>query len=123
MAASQRRKGARYEVEVARDLTKLGIESERAARCGVGRGEDLLCWTAGRRDRLPLTVECKRRAALACERHLEQAEATAKPGDVAMVAMRGNNGESMVLLRLGDLIRLARVIAKALGEPVFPESE
>lgn len=96
MSASQRRKGASYEREVAHYLsTVFGEPVKRNLSQSRDGGDDIR--VSG------LVVECKRRRRIAVLRWYEQAKRAAGDGGVPVVVMREDAGESFALVKLSDL--------------------
>jgi hypothetical protein len=99
VSAMQRRKGASYEREVCGVLSdSLGRVVTRNLGQARDGGDDI---TLGR-----FRIECKRRNRIASEAFLKQCEACCKPGETPLVVLRGDGGESMVLMRLADFLPL-----------------
>lgn len=105
MSKSQRTKGATYEREIAFAFSE-GLGSEFKRNIGQARdgGNDI--------DVGPLVVECKRRKRLTVIGNWfaqAQAAIASKPrGGIPTVVCREDNGESLVVIRLSDFIKLAR---------------
>lgn len=97
MSASQRRKGASYEREIAHFLSTIyGHPVKRNLSQARDGGDDIR--VGG------LVVECKRRSKIAMLRWYEQAAKAAHgTGCTPVVVMREDNGESYALLKLTDL--------------------
>jgi len=120
MGASQRRKGANYELEVAREFSAaIGVPVKRNLDQVRDGGKDLQVG--------PLVIECKRRKQLSTwQGWLDQAkracDRTADPREIPVVVMRPDLGRSMVLVGLEDFLDLAapevrrRLAAKAHAE-------
>lgn len=102
---NSRRKGAKYELEVASIANGVtGLNVQRLLGQPRDGGCDLI---------LPLretwAVECKRRNRLTTMRRwFTQAEDGTPPGAKTMVVMRDDNGESLAVLRYTDFLELAR---------------
>lgn len=113
---NSKRKGKVGERELSKALASHfpGKWERTAQHCGKDGTADIRGCIPG------VHWECKRVAAIAAEKFMEQAERDA--GDACpVVGMRANRGEWMILLRLSDLPELARCIdgywsAKALTE-------
>lgn len=115
MGATERRKGAVAEREVASVLADMGIHATRAARNGVQRAEDI-------RHSLPMChIEVKRTERLRLHEAMRQA-VDAAGGKAPMVVHRRSREEWMVTLRLEDLPHIAAAYAAAIGRPVYPLS-
>jgi Holliday junction resolvase len=101
MSASQRRKGAAGERELAHLLTEqLGwVVSRNLAQARDG-GDDLTI--------AQFRVEVKRRKAIAVHQFMDQAAAAAGTGEVPVVAMRGDGQGWLVMFRLEDAVPLIR---------------
>lgn len=100
MGASQRRKGASGERELAEILTKaLGIAVKRKLGAARDGGDDIE--TPG------ISWECKRHEKLAIEPWLQQAVAN-RGKNTPVVAFRRNNQPWTVALRLDDFLTLLR---------------
>ena len=56
----------------------------------------------------PFRIECKRQETLKIEPWCQQVEATAKQGEIPVVAFRRNGKPWRVILKLEDFIKLAR---------------
>lgn len=103
MSAYQRRKGARGELEAAKELQRLFPNARRRA-CGEesqgDRGRDL-------DGTHPLRVQCRISSKPMPERKLLEAEVNAKPGEIP-VAMTRRDGDTtwMVTLRLPHFIEI-----------------
>lgn len=101
MSASQRRKGAAGERELATILSEqLGWVVSRNLGQARDGGDDL---TIGK-----FRVEVKRRKRISVYEFVEQVEATCGPNDVPIVAMRGDGKKWLVLMRLEDALPLIR---------------
>jgi hypothetical protein len=102
MGASQRRKGAVAERELAALLTDaLGTTVKRKLGAARDGGDDI---TIGR-----YRIEAKNHARLAVPEWLRQAEASCtEPGDVPIVAFRQPGGRWYVVTALEDWVRLMR---------------
>lgn len=101
MSASQRRKGASGERELADFLSAaLGRVVKRKLGQARDGGDDIQISKALGSFR----IEVKRRKGIACEEWLEQAENCCKPDDVPIVCMRADGGEWMALMRLSDFL-------------------
>lgn len=101
MSASQRRKGAAGERELAAMLSEeLGWVVSRNLGQARDGGDDL---TIGK-----FRVEVKRRKRISVYEFVEQVEATCGPSDVPIVAMRGDGKKWLVLMRLEDALPLIR---------------
>lgn len=97
MSASQRRKGAQGERELADFLSSvLGRAVKRKLGQARDGGDDIQIEK--------FRIEVKRRRGIACEEWLEQAENSCKPGDLPIVMMRADGGEWMALMRLSDFL-------------------
>jgi hypothetical protein len=97
MTHPSKRKGNHYERELVSDAVALGIEAERAYASNgraLGHAEDVDCVIGGQR------VQAKRRKALA---------SFLRPSaSVDAVAFREDRGETFVLLRWSDWLKLLR---------------
>jgi hypothetical protein len=101
MSKSQRQKGAAGERELAGILTEqLGWVVRR--RLGQARdgGDDI---QTGK-----FRWECKRRAKLSVYEFMDQITAACGPGDVPVVAMRGDGKGWLVMMKLEDAMPLIR---------------
>lgn len=96
MSASQRRKGAVGERELAEKMASIGIKAQRNARNGVNQAEDILHSLIG------VHVECKRVERLNLHDAMKQAEIAAGC-KVPTVWHRRNRGPWLVTLRAGDI--------------------
>lgn len=113
MSAKSRRKGARHEREVAKEINKLlGTKAERGA-CNGKQGADDVVGLPGAH------VECKRRKGIACLRWLEQSERDADQV-IPIVVMREDRGDNVLMVKLSNLMRLAEMVAASTGRPVYP---
>lgn len=101
MGASQRRKGAAGERELAQILSEqLGWVVKRELGQPRDSGADLhIC---------QFRVEVKRRKAIAIHEWMDQAGAACGPAHVPMVACRADGKEWLVVMRLTDAIPLIR---------------
>lgn len=107
MGASQRRKGAAGERELAHVLTEhTGLEWRRGiqqTRFGGSEGGDVVC-----QDWPELHVECKRGKRCNIVAAMRQAEAdTADNGRIPIAATRSDGEGWLVTMRLADWARLA----------------
>jgi len=108
MGASQRRKGASYELEVAKQLSKLLALSGIVRKLDQTRdgGEDL----EGTGN---LVIECKRRKSMTTLYNWMRQCITAcglgyVTGEkIPVVILRGDNEESLLVIRLADINRLS----------------
>jgi len=101
MGASQRTKGAAYEREIVHALREaLGIKAERNLVQTRDGGGDILL--AG------YLFECKRRAKISVYEWLDQATKAATAGQKPVVIARGDRRESIVIMRLEDLLPLLK---------------
>lgn len=95
----QRRKGAGYEREICGELFEtLGVSVNRNLGQARDGGDDI---TLGK-----FRIEAKRRRRISAEQFLKQCEKCCKPGEIPLVVMRGDGGESMALMRFSDLMPL-----------------
>ena len=101
MGASQRRKGATGERELAALLTEsLGVAVKRNLGQARDSGDDI---TVGK-----FRIECKRHNALRIMEWVRQIEHVAGPGEVPIVAFRQDGQEWRCVIRLEDLLPLIR---------------
>lgn len=101
MGASQRRKGAAGERELANILTEqLGFAVKRNIGQARDGGDDI---TTGR-----FRWEVKRRAGIAVHEWVDQAIAASGPGNTPVVACRGDGKGWLVVMRLEDALPLIR---------------
>lgn len=117
MGSSQRTKGASYEREVCHQLAaSLGLEVKRNIGQARDGGDDIT--VAG------LSVECKRRKRLGTVQSwlTQAATAAAGKGTTPVVVAREDNGQSIVLMRFPDFLRLfsARGVQNV-GQDTNPE--
>ena len=114
MSASQRRKGARGELEAAAALRAIGLDAERSARNGVASGEDLHHAFPGAR------IEVKW-----CEAWRIPTWWTKlvyEAGRLIPVLMiRRRRFPWLMVIRVEDFPALAAAYAKAQGRPIYPE--
>jgi hypothetical protein len=111
MGASQRRKGATFEREIAQALgAKRNIGQARDG------GDDI---TVGR-----FRVECKRRASVGpmAQWMAQCVAACDRDGDIPLVVARGDGGEAYAIMRFADFVPFmglspAPPVASAEGEP------
>lgn len=103
MGAHERRKGATFEREIARQLTdELGTIVQRK----LGQARDGGCDLT---EIGPFVLECKRRASIAVYPWYEQvSKAANQPGQIPTVIMRGDGKKTLVVLSLDDFIPLMR---------------
>ena len=111
-----KRKGARGELEAARELGAiLNLEPGAARRgrqyAGGPDSPDVVL------DKVALHVEAKRTERLELYAALDQATRDAPPGAVPLVWHRRNRRESVVIVATADLPRLAAEIVRAAGGP------
>jgi anionic cell wall polymer biosynthesis LytR-Cps2A-Psr (LCP) family protein len=113
MGRAQRAKGARGELEAAEQLRKvLGIKAERSARNGVKGAGDLVTNLDGWR------IEVKRYARLTIESKFQKVELDAAlDGEQALMMMRADDCEWLVVMRLDTLPDLVMDWKEALSEP------
>jgi hypothetical protein len=107
MGASQRRKGASFEREVAHVLgAKRNIGQARDG------GDDI---TVG-----PFRVECKRRHTVGpMAGWMAQCVASCKrDGDIPVVIARGDGGEAYAIVRLTDFVPLMRRVEPSIPLPI-----
>ena len=101
MSASQRRKGAAGERELAQILSEqLGWVVKRNIGQARDGGDDI---TTGQ-----FRWECKRRAKLSVYEFMDQVEAACRPGDIPIVAMRADGKNWLVMMKLEDAIPMIR---------------
>ena len=102
MSKLSRDRGQSYEREICTALSDhLGITIRRQLGQERDGGGDI---RTGR-----FLLECKRRRRLGGPyTWMAQATAAAKPGETPAVIARADGGESLVILRLHDFLRLAR---------------
>lgn len=102
MSASERRKGARFEVEIATYLSeRLGRIVKRKLGQERDSGDDI---EVGK-----FRIECKRRANIAVYPWLEQVDracAVTVGGGIPVVVARADGKEPIAILRLDDLVPL-----------------
>lgn len=108
MGASQRRKGAAGENELAKILSEqLGIVVQRKLGQARDGGHDLT--QTG-----PFAWEVKRRKGIAVHEWVDQCAKACGPNDIPIVACRGDNKEWLVIMRLDDALPILR------GEVIGP---
>lgn len=101
MGASQRRKGAAAERELAALLSEsLGAVVKRNLSQSREGGDDI---TLGK-----FRIECKRHNRLSVMEWVRQAEECCKAGDVPIVAFRQDGQPWRVVLRLDDFLPMLR---------------
>jgi Holliday junction resolvase len=101
MSKSQRQKGAAGERELAGILTEqLGWVVSRKLGQARDGGDDI---QTGK-----FRWECKRRAKLSVYEFMDQITAACGPGDVPVVAMRGDGKGWLVMMKLEDAMPLIR---------------
>jgi len=101
MGKSQRTKGASGERELSGLLSDaLGIVVKRNLGQAREGGDDI---TIGK-----FRIECKRRKEIAVHKFMEQALASCQPGELAIVAMRGDGKPWCVMMELEDFIPMLR---------------
>jgi Holliday junction resolvase len=101
MSRSQRQKGAAGERELAGILTEqLGWVVSRKLGQARDGGDDI---QTGK-----FRWECKRRAKLSVYEFMDQITAACGPGDVPVVAMRGDGKGWLVMMKLEDAMPLIR---------------
>jgi Holliday junction resolvase len=101
VSASQRRKGAAGERELAGILTEqLGWVVSRKLGQARDGGDDI---QTGK-----FRWECKRRAKLSVYEFMDQIQAACRPGDIPVVAMRADGKDWLVMMRLEDAVPLIR---------------
>lgn len=101
MSRAQRRKGAAFEREVAKQLSlALGMDLRRELGQARDSGADIVVAKPGYLGRW--RIECKRRKSLATvEGWMRQArEACTRAGDVPVVVMRSDHGQPMAVMSL-----------------------
>ena|SRR5688572_21081860 len=102
MSASQRRKGAAGERELAKLFNaELGITCSRNLEQSRDGGCDL--------DSVPgFSIECKRHKSMTVAKWLKQAEKASKPGETAMVWMREDGGKWFAAIPMLVALELMR---------------
>ena len=113
MGLISRERGKRFEREVAHWFRSNGIGARRSAQVDGGLVADVVrpgCPSGGDSG---VHVECKYARRIGAGRFLEQADRDRLPEDVAVVFMREDRGEALVMLRADDLFRLARRLNRA----------
>ena len=101
MSASQKNKGKRGELELARFLTDHGYPARRGVQySGSPDSPDVVCQS------LPFYFECKRTERLRIHEAMNQAIDDAGPGSVPVVAHKANRRQWLALMRLSDLLAL-----------------
>ena len=101
MGASQRRKGAAGERELASILTEqLGWVCKRNIGQARDGGDDI---TVGK-----FRIEAKRRKGIAVHEWVDQVVRACGPNDVPVVCCRGDGKEWLVVMRLDDALPLLR---------------
>ncbi len=101
MSASQKNKGKRGELELARLLTLNGHPARRGRQySGSPESPDVICPS------LPFHIECKRAERINIYAALEQAEGDAD--GLALVAHRRNGKPWLAVMRLSDLLALVQ---------------
>jgi Holliday junction resolvase len=101
MGASQRRKGATGERELAQILSEnLGWVCKRNIGQARDGGDDI---TVGK-----FRIEAKRRKGIAVHQWVDQAARACGPNDVPVVACRADGKEWLVVMRLTDALPMIR---------------
>lgn len=101
MSAMQRSKGARFEREVARQLSNdFGVEVGRKLGQARDSGNDI--------DLPPLRIECKRYASIAVYKWMEQCEKGLDEDVIPTVIARADNKKPIVIMRYEDWVEMAR---------------
>ena len=107
MSASERRKGAQYEREVAARLRKsLGIDAMRSAPLQAGdptAAPDVQSIRG-------IWIEAKRRKKIAVASWVDKARSECPQEDIPLVIMREDAGESLVVVSLDDLPTLVALL-------------
>jgi len=99
LSASQKNKGKRGELELARILMDHGFPARRGQQySGSPDSPDIICPS------LPFHIECKRAEQINIYTAIKQAEGDAD--GPAMVAHRRNGKPRLAILRLDDLLEL-----------------
>jgi hypothetical protein len=99
MSASQRRKGANGENELAGILSQhLGRVVKRTLGQARDGGHDI--------ETPPFKWEVKRRKSIAVQKFMEQAVIACQDGSTPIVAMRGDGKQWLVMMRLHDALPL-----------------
>ena len=117
MSKLNRQRGASYEREVANEIfDKLGIRIRRNLKQYQVKDEgDLILGK--------YLIECKRRRKIAVYDFVEQAEKACEAGQIPLVVMREDGGNSLALLRFSDLLTLLgnELDPHQLQDESFPE--
>lgn len=101
MGKASRDKGARFEREIANDLTdRWGVSIKRNIGQARDGGDDITVD--------PFRIECKRRAKIAGYDFIEQATAATDEGQIPVVVMRADGKKPLVLMRYDDWCMLAQ---------------
>lgn len=99
MSAMSRRKGFSYEREVIADITRVcGVQCKRNLDQTRDGGGDI---PFGR-----FLIECKRRARVPLYKWLDQCVKACAGKHTPVLAIRGDNRESLVVMRLEDFLAL-----------------
>ena len=107
---SSQRKGAKAERELARELTAvLGVECRKGSSPYL---PGLIAPDVLVPDGVPIHIEAKRRERFSIPAAMRQATEDAPTGHVPLVAHRPNRHPWMLTVRLSDLPRLARIVAR-----------
>jgi len=98
MGKTSRDKGKRGELELAHELTRLGIECRRGQQyCGASGDADVVGVPG-------VHIECKRTETLRLNEAMAQARRDARDGEVPVVIHRRNRGPWIVVMDLGDWV-------------------
>ena len=112
MSASERRKGAQYEREVATRLRRvLGVDALRSAPLQAGRADaapDIQSISG-------LWIEAKRRRKIAVASWMDKAREECPEAEVPVVVMREDAGVSLVVVSLDDLATFAAMLSTCPG--------
>ena len=101
MSAMSRRKGASYELEVIAAIAKTcGVTCKRNLDQARDGGGDI---PFGR-----FLIECKRRARIPLYKWLDQCIKACAGQKTPVLAIRGDNRESLVVMRLEDFLELTK---------------
>lgn len=110
MGKMQRTKGATYEREIVHTISSaLGVELKRNLDQVRDGGGDILL------DHY--VIECKRRASLSLYAWLDQATESCVPNQIPIVAARGDQRESVVIMRLNDFLEVLKASRQQKDEP------
>lgn len=101
---NSKRKGKCGELELAKELTRLGLSARRGRQYHGLEGKDVVLDVSG------VHVECKRVDRLQLMKAVDQACDDAGDGEVPIVCSRANLQPWLVTVKLDDLPRLVEVL-------------